>query len=80
MTIIPNNFQDITKEEATFMVQDSVTELLRFHAKSLLVQALEAEVTETLNSLKESSQTAIRNGYLPKRLITINWRYSSRSS
>lgn len=41
MTRISRNFDDLTKEEAEFEVQDSVTELLISHAKRLLAEALE---------------------------------------
>ena len=70
MSIIPKNFQESTREEARFEVEDSITELLRSHAKRILAEALEIEVSNTLEELKNTGREVIRNGYIPQRSIT----------
>src|SRR5579883_1165272 len=69
--ITPEFISNATKEEANrFLVQDTITELLRSHAKNLISAALEAEVKSVLAELNQNRIEAIRNGYLPAREIT----------
>ena len=69
--ITPEFISNATKEEANrFLVQDTITELLRSHAKNLISAALEAEVKAVLAELNQYGIEAIRNGYLPAREIT----------
>jgi putative transposase len=53
--------------------KDSLTELLRIGAKSLIAQAVEAELDEMLSShsdkLEDARRSVVRNGYLPSRTI-----------
>ena len=57
-------------ESTSTIVSDSITELLRHHAKRLIAEALEAEVNEVINELKSQDTAVVRNGYLPERAIT----------
>ena len=55
---------------STQVVTDSITDLLRSHARHLLARALEVEVTEMMDNLKSTGRDVVRNGYLPERSIT----------
>lgn len=61
----------VTPEEA---VHDPLTELLRTGARSLIAQAVEAELEVLLakhknDKLPDGRQSVVRNGYLPERTI-----------
>ena len=64
--MIPPDFSG----KPTYEVTDTVTELLRVHARHLIAAALEAEVTEVMNKLKSTGRDVVRNGYLPERSVT----------
>ncbi|EQD78441.1 transposase, mutator type, partial [mine drainage metagenome] len=69
--ITPEFISNATNEETNrFLVQDTITELLRNHAKNLIASALEVEVNAVLGELNQNGIEAIRNGYLPAREIT----------
>ena len=65
---------DFTNQSAdapsSFVVSDSITELLRVHARKLIAEALEAEVAAVIAELKTNGADVVRNGYLPERKIT----------
>ena len=61
------------KKPETF-IDDPISEILRQGARSLLAQALEAEIEIFLNQYKDQKdqlglQRIVRNGYLPERQI-----------
>ena len=67
MTILTPKFDE---QSSTMIVSDSITELLRHHAKRLIAEALEAEVNSVIAELKSQDMAVVRNGYLPKRAVT----------
>lgn len=72
MTIRSPDFDQnaLTNGNPAELVSDSITELLRTHARGLIATALEIEVTSVICELKASGNDIIRNGYLPERNIT----------
>ncbi len=55
-------------------INDPLTELLRVGARSLIAQAVEAELAVLLakhkdNKLPDGRQSVVRNGYLPERIV-----------
>jgi putative transposase len=67
-----NNVIDLKKPEP--FVDDPITDILRQGARTLLAQALEAEIEMFANQYKElkdhlGRQRIVRNGYLPEREI-----------
>lgn len=67
MTMLTPQFGE---QYPTTIVSDSITELLRHHAKRLISEALEAEVNSVIAELKSQDIAVVRNGYLPERAIT----------
>ena len=70
MTMLTPDFNQSTEVQASFVVSDSITELLRIHARKLIAEALEAEVAAVITELKTNGAGVVRNGYLPERKIT----------
>jgi transposase-like protein len=70
MTILANNLREITQQEVLAQVNDSIVDLLRSHAKTILAEALEIEVNDVISKLRQSGRDVVRNGYLPERSIT----------
>ena len=71
MTMLTPDFTNqSTDAPSSFVVSDSITELLRVHARKLIAEALEAEVAEVIAELKTNGAGVVRNGYLPERKIT----------
>ena len=62
-------FHQSTDVLPSFVVSDSITELLRVHARKLIAEALDAEVAAVIAELKTSGAGVVRNGYLPERRI-----------
>ena len=56
--------------QSSNIVSDTITELLRAHAKTLIAKALEMEVEAVISELKSNGTDVVRNGYLPERKIT----------
>ncbi len=69
MTILANNLREIT-QQVLAQVNDSIVDLLRSHAKTILAEALEIEVNDVISKLRQSGRDVVRNGYLPERSIT----------
>ena len=72
MTMLTPDFSSkhVEIEPSSLPVSDSITELLRSHAKHLIAEALEAEVRAVIGELRQSGAEVVRNGYLPERKIT----------
>lgn len=71
MTMLTPDFTNQSPDVlSSFVVSDSITELLRMHARSLIAEALEAEVAAVIAELKTNGADVVRNGYLPERKIT----------
>ncbi len=72
MTMLTPDFSSkhVEIEPSSLPVSDSITELLRSHAKHLIAEALEAEVHAVIGELRQSGAEVVRNGYLPERKIT----------
>ena len=71
MTMLTPDFTNQSTDVlSSFVVSDSITELLRVHARKLIAEALEAEVAAVIAELKTSGAGVVRNGYLPERRIT----------
>lgn len=72
MTMLTPDFSERSSNAvpSSFPVSDSITELLRGHARNLIAQALEVEVLSVISELRESGVGVVRNGYLPERKIT----------
>ena len=70
MTMLTPDFNQSTEVQSSFVVSDSITELLRIHARKLIAEALEAEVAAVITELKTNGTGVVRNGYLPERKIT----------
>ena len=67
------NKLELVKTPAEIGEKDSLTELLRAGARSLISQAVEAELEEMLSlhtdKLEDGRRSVVRNGYLPSRTI-----------
>ena len=71
MTMLTPDFTNQSADApSSFVVSDSITELLRVHARKLIAEALEAEVAAIIAELKRNGAGVVRNGYLPERKIT----------
>ncbi len=71
MTMLTPDFTNQSADApSSFVVSDSITELLRVHARKLIAEALEAEVAAIIAELKTNGAGVVRNGYLPERKIT----------
>ena len=72
MTMLTPDFSSkhVEIEPSSLPVSDSITELLRSHAKHLIYEALEAEAHAVIDGLRQSGAEVARNGYLPERKIT----------
>ena len=69
-----DNVLGLKKPGVSSAVRDALTEVLRDGARSLLAQAVEAEVTEFLTRHQGEQDAAgrtrmVRNGHLPERTI-----------
>ncbi len=70
MTMLSADFSTSPETPASREVSDSITELLRGHARELIAVALETEVQLVLSQLRGDGRDVVRNGYLPERLVT----------
>ena len=63
MTMLTPDFTNQSTEvQSSFVVSDSITELLRIHARKLIAEALEAEVAAVITELKTNGTRVVRNG------------------
>ena len=70
MTMLSADFSTSPETPASREVSDSITELLRGHARELIAVALETEVQLVLSQLRGDGRDVVRNGYLPERHVT----------
>ena len=70
MTILTPDFSSRPETLTSSEVADPITDLLRSHARQLIVAALEAEVQGVLDQLRGDGRDVVRNGYLPSRHVT----------